>query len=164
MPVAPSPLKPSTLHTPTQKNHTLIFSTSAASANFRNPKYIRFAPPPPLPPPLPPPFTNPPPPPPPPHLKPPLTPTPNPPPTNNKHPNKPQKQKQKPHPHHPQNQQPHPYSQGHPPPPASESCFLSINSRMSSTFQAVHRADNFTGIGKRPDFTPAHQLVLPIAV
>jgi len=32
---------------------------------------------------------------------------------------------------------------------------------MSSARQAVHRADNLTGFGKRPDFTPSHQLVLP---
>ena len=32
---------------------------------------------------------------------------------------------------------------------------------MSSARQAVHRADNFTGFGKRPAFTPSHQLVLP---
>ncbi len=36
-----------------------------------------------------------------------------------------------------------------------------ISSRMSSAFQAVHRSDNFTGFGNRPDLTPAHQLVLP---
>src|SRR5713101_1459163 len=32
---------------------------------------------------------------------------------------------------------------------------------MSSARHAVHRADNFTGFGKRPDLTPSHQLVLP---
>src|SRR5438552_3518606 len=32
---------------------------------------------------------------------------------------------------------------------------------MSSARQAVHRADSFTGFGKRPDLTPIHQLVLP---
>jgi hypothetical protein len=36
-----------------------------------------------------------------------------------------------------------------------------INRRMSSARQAVHRGDNFTGFGKRPDLTPSHQLVLP---
>jgi hypothetical protein len=36
-----------------------------------------------------------------------------------------------------------------------------INRRMSSARQAVHRADNFTGFGKRPDLTPSHQHVLP---
>lgn len=32
---------------------------------------------------------------------------------------------------------------------------------MSSARHAVHRADNFTGFGKRPDFTPSHQHVFP---
>src|SRR5260370_31792764 len=32
---------------------------------------------------------------------------------------------------------------------------------MSSARQAVHRADNLIGFGKRPDLTPSHQLVLP---
>jgi hypothetical protein len=32
---------------------------------------------------------------------------------------------------------------------------------MSSARQAVHRGESFTGFGKRPDFTPSHQLVLP---
>lgn len=36
-----------------------------------------------------------------------------------------------------------------------------IKSRMSSARQAVQRADNFTGFGNRPDFTPSHQHVLP---
>ena len=39
-----------------------------------------------------------------------------------------------------------------------------INSRMSSARQAVHRADNLTGFGKRPDLTPSHQLVLPSGI
>jgi len=43
-----------------------------------------------------------------------------------------------------------------------ESCL--IKSRMSSAFQAVQRSDNFTGFGNRPDFTPAHQLVLQIGI
>src|SRR5579872_5982421 len=38
---------------------------------------------------------------------------------------------------------------------------LLIRSRMSSARQAVHRAESFTGFGKRPDLTPSHQLVLP---
>jgi len=36
----------------------------------------------------------------------------------------------------------------------------SISSRMSSAYQHVHRADNFTGFGYLPDLTPAHQLLL----
>src|ERR1700674_680937 len=32
---------------------------------------------------------------------------------------------------------------------------------MSAARQAVHLADSFTGLGKRPDFTPSHQQVLP---
>jgi hypothetical protein len=36
-----------------------------------------------------------------------------------------------------------------------------ISSRMSSARHAVHRADNLTGFGKRPDLTPSHQQVLP---
>src|SRR5690349_21186957 len=35
---------------------------------------------------------------------------------------------------------------------------------MSSARQAVHRADNFTGFGKRPDLTPFHQHVLPSGI
>ena len=35
---------------------------------------------------------------------------------------------------------------------------------MSSARQAVHRADNLTGFGKRPDLTPSHQLVLPSGI
>ena len=35
---------------------------------------------------------------------------------------------------------------------------------MSSARQAVHRADNFTGFGKRPDLTPSHQQVLPSGI
>jgi hypothetical protein len=31
---------------------------------------------------------------------------------------------------------------------------------MSSAFQAVHCFVNLIGFGNRPDFTPAHQLVL----
>jgi hypothetical protein len=34
----------------------------------------------------------------------------------------------------------------------------SIRARMASTRQAVQRSDNFTGLGKRPAFTPAHQV------
>src|SRR5579872_1448346 len=41
----------------------------------------------------------------------------------------------------------------------SESDFIS--SRMSSTRQAVHRGVSLIGLGKRPDLTPSHQLVLP---
>jgi hypothetical protein len=36
-----------------------------------------------------------------------------------------------------------------------------INACMSSARQAVQRADNFIGFGKRPDLTPFHQHVLP---
>jgi hypothetical protein len=32
---------------------------------------------------------------------------------------------------------------------------------MSSAFHAVQRSESFTGFGNRPDFTPAHQQVLP---
>jgi hypothetical protein len=32
---------------------------------------------------------------------------------------------------------------------------------MSSARHAVHRSDSLTGFGKRPDFTPSHQQVLP---
>jgi hypothetical protein len=35
---------------------------------------------------------------------------------------------------------------------------------MSSARQAVHRADNLIGFGKRPDFTPFHQDVLPSGI
>jgi hypothetical protein len=35
---------------------------------------------------------------------------------------------------------------------------------MSSTFQATQRADIFTGLGKRPDFTPFHQLDLQTGI
>ena len=39
-----------------------------------------------------------------------------------------------------------------------------INARISSARQAVHRADSFTGFGKRPAFTPSHQHVLPTGI
>jgi hypothetical protein len=35
---------------------------------------------------------------------------------------------------------------------------------MSSAFHAVHRSDNLIGFGNRPDFTPAHQHVLPSGI
>lgn len=35
---------------------------------------------------------------------------------------------------------------------------------MSSAFQAVQRGESFTGCGNLPDFTPAHQLVLPMGM
>jgi len=35
---------------------------------------------------------------------------------------------------------------------------------MSSAFQATQRADSFIGLGKRPDFTPSHQHVLPSGI
>ncbi len=36
-----------------------------------------------------------------------------------------------------------------------------ITCRISSARQAVHRPDSLIGLGKRPDRTPSHQLVLP---
>lgn len=44
----------------------------------------------------------------------------------------------------------------------SDNCFIRF--RMSSAFHAVQRADNLTGFGYRPDFTPAHQQDLPIGI
>ena len=40
----------------------------------------------------------------------------------------------------------------------------SIRVRMSSTFQAVVRGPSFTGLGKRPDFTPAHHVDRPTGI
>src|SRR5262249_15317829 len=37
----------------------------------------------------------------------------------------------------------------------------SISARISSTRQAVIRGPSFTGLGKRPDLTPSHQVDLP---
>jgi hypothetical protein len=37
---------------------------------------------------------------------------------------------------------------------------LATRVRISSALQAVMRGPNFTGWGKRPDFTPAHQVDL----
>jgi hypothetical protein len=39
-----------------------------------------------------------------------------------------------------------------------------ISWRMSSARQAVHRGESLTGLGKRPDLTPSHQLVLPMGI
>jgi hypothetical protein len=41
---------------------------------------------------------------------------------------------------------------------------LSINARISSTLHTVIRGPSFSGLGKRPDFTPAHQVVRPIGM
>jgi hypothetical protein len=35
---------------------------------------------------------------------------------------------------------------------------------MSSTFHAVVRGPSFTGLGNRPDFTPAHQVERPTGI
>src|SRR5690606_920884 len=43
-------------------------------------------------------------------------------------------------------------------PPYCPAC--SISARISSTRQAVTRGPSFTGLGKRPDFTPAHHVDL----
>jgi hypothetical protein len=40
--------------------------------------------------------------------------------------------------------------------------YFSISERMSSAFQAVVLSPSLTGFGKRPSFTPSHQLLLPI--
>src|SRR5271169_1824723 len=40
----------------------------------------------------------------------------------------------------------------------------SMRSRMSSTFQAVVRGPSFTGLGKRPDLTPAHHVERPTGI
>ncbi len=46
--------------------------------------------------------------------------------------------------------------------PCSDSVFIRF--RMSSTRQAVHRADIFIGFGNRPVLTPSHQQVLPMGI
>src|SRR5271167_2122535 len=39
-----------------------------------------------------------------------------------------------------------------------------MRARMSSTFQAVVRGPSFTGLGKRPDLTPAHHVERPTGI
>ena len=43
-------------------------------------------------------------------------------------------------------------------------CAGAISFRISSTYQHVQRADNFTGFGYLPDFTPAHHELLLIGI